>query len=532
MSEIKKYLLQFNFWCIRLGDGFTIKRHPTRTTISVLLFLFALNWFYYYVGIYSFLEVRPSSIHSSAQCQRASIALNYYEVDMNFFKPRVQKFTDGGGVTGVEFPMLYYLDAIAYKVFGFNEAIARGISLVIVSLGLFFFFLLARRLLKNAFMAIAIVGSAAFSPVLLFYSPNFMPDAPSMGLVLMSWYFFFRFLEDQKSKYINSFFIFSALASLIKVVALISPITLICVAVLDKLGFYKRMRPNPIFPKLYPLFLKFGLVVLIVFSWYFYADWLAWVHQNQTFSMRPVLGDPGTFKQLQEYLVGVWVYQYYAYETYVLIISSILILVVFYKYVSRLLFSITLLLFLGNVCFVFLFLNQFIHHDYYIISILPLIFFLFLTMGDAVNKLANKQLVAIKFVFLVVVFFNMKESVLNCRLNYEYRYSNKIYYGTYDHRPYFDLEKRLRDAGIKRSDLTISGFDDTFCSTLYLMNQVGWPIASWENVSEIKDMLEHPKSKYLVLNDSARFNKLFPNDFAKKIVLTHRGLIVYRLKGE
>jgi len=90
MSEIKKYLLQFNFWCIRLGDGFTIKRHPVRTTISVLLFLLALNWFYYYVGIYSFLEVRPSSIHSSAQCQRASIALNYYEVDMNFFKPRVQ----------------------------------------------------------------------------------------------------------------------------------------------------------------------------------------------------------------------------------------------------------------------------------------------------------------------------------------------------------------------------------------------------------------------------------------------------------
>jgi hypothetical protein len=350
-------------------------------------------------------------------------------------------------------------------------------------------------------------------------------------LVLIAWYYFFRYLSDQKPKFITLFFTFSALAALIKVVALISPIAVLCVAVLDKLGFYKKTRTNPIFPKLYPLFLKFGLVVLIVFSWYYYADWLAWVHQNETFSMRPVIGDPGTFKQLLEYLVGVWVYQYYAYETYVLMISSILILIFCYKYVSRLLFSITLLLFLGNVCFVFLFLNQFIHHDYYIISILPLIFFLFLTMADAVSRMANIYLPTIKFVFLVILFFNMKESVLNCRLNYEYRYSNKIYYGTYDHRPYFDLEKRLRQAGINRSDLTISGFDDTFCSTLYLMNQVGWPIANWHNVSEIKDMLEHPKSKYLVLNDSARFNKLYPNDFAKNIVLTHRGLIVYRLKN-
>jgi Dolichyl-phosphate-mannose-protein mannosyltransferase len=532
MGKIQKYVLQFNAWCIRIGEVFTIKQNSTRTAISVLLFLLGLNWFYYYVGMYSFLEVRPSSIHSSAQCQRASIALNYYEVDMNFFKPRVQKFSDGGGVTGVEFPILYYLDALAYKLFGFNEAIARGISLTIVSFGLLFFFLAARKVLKNTFVALALVGSAAFSPVLLFYSPNFMPDAPSMSFVLIAWYYFFRYLNDQKPKYINLFFVFSALSALIKVVALISPIAVLCIALLDRLGFYKKVRPNLIFPGLYPLFLKFGLVLLVVFSWYYYADWLAWVHQNETFSMRPVLGDPGTFKQLLEYLVGVWVYQYYAYETYVLMISSILILIFFHNYVSRILFSITLLLFLGNVCFVFLFLNQFIHHDYYIISILPLVFFLFLTLGDVVNKLANKYLVVLKFVFLLILFFNMKESVLNCRLNYEYRYSNKIYYGTYDHRPYFDLEKRLRNAGIKRSDLTISGFDDTFCSTLYLMNQVGWPIASWDNVSGIKDMLEHPKSRYLVLNDSARFNKLYPNDFAKDIVLTHRGLIVYRLKTQ
>ncbi|MBL7902627.1 MAG: glycosyltransferase family 39 protein [Bacteroidia bacterium] len=532
MKAVIQYLDQFNTWSTEKMEMILNKLHPVKKTLSLLLFLLSLNWLYYYVGIYNYLEVRPSSIHSSAQCQRASIALNYYEVDMNFFQPRLQKYTDGGGVTGVEFPILYYLDALAYKIFGFNEAIARAISLSIVSLGFFFFFLLARKLLNNSLMALAVVGSAAFSPVLLFYSPNFMPDAPSMALVLVAWFNFFRYREGRKQKYLNYFFMFSALAALIKVVALMSPIVLLCLAVLDKMGFFKKTEPQPLFPKVYPVIIGVGLVVLVVFAWYFYADHLAWIHQNETFSMRPIPGEPGTFKQLLEYLQGVWLFQYYSYESYVLMISSLVVMIIFHKFVSRLLFSITLFLFLGNVCFVYLFLNQFIHHDYYIISILPLIFFLFLTLADTINTLANRYFVALRFIFLVIVFFNMKEAVLNCRLNYEYRYSNKIYYTTYDHRPYFDLEKRLREAGIKRDDITISGFDDTFCSTLYLMNQVGWPIHSWESVSEIKDMLGHPKSKYLILNDTARFNQLLPNDLDKHILFSHRGLIVYKLKDK
>ncbi len=533
MRKVLESIKSFDNWYTGVNNRLFNQQDSVKNVVSVLVFLIFLFWFYYYVGIYDFIHVRPSSIHSSAQCQRASIALNYYEVDMNFFQPRLQKFTDGGGVTGVEFPIIYYLDAMAYKLFGFNEAIARSISLTIVSLGLFFFFLLARKQLQSTAMAIAMVGSAAFSPVLLFYSPNFMPDAPSMALVLMAWYHFFQFLQKQKKKYLVYFYLCSGLATLIKVVALISPIALLCVVIVDKLGFFKGSASRPQFPRLLHLILGTVVVIAIVMAWYLYAEYLVWVHQNETFSMRPIPGEPGTFKQLVEYLKGVWLFQYYAYESYMLMISAILVMVIFYRYVSRLLFAITLFLFLGNVCFVYLFLNQFIHHDYYIISILPLIFFLFLILADTLIRFANTHLKVLKLVFLIVLFFNMKEAVLNCRLNYEYRYSNKIYYGTADHRPYFDLEKRLREVGIKRSELTISGFDDTFCSTLYLMNQIGWPIHTWENTREILDMLEHPKSKYLVMNDSARFNKLIPNELEKHhVVLTHRGLIVYRLKGK
>jgi len=529
LHKIGVHLKEVNTILIEAFDVFRMKNTRLRSILAILFFLFCLNWFYSYVGVYSFLDSRPTSIHSSAQCQRASIALNYYENDMNFFLPQVQRYSLMGGVTGVEFPIIYYMDALAYKVFGFNEVYGRIISLLIVSLGIFAFFLISQKVLKSTIMAILVVGSASFSPVLLFYSPNFMPDAPSMAMVLASWYFFFKYLDTPKTKYITLFLLLSTLAALIKVVALISPIALVCIAVLDKMGYYKKQRSTPIFPKLFPLLLKTALSILIVFSWYFYANWLAKAYQNETFSLSPVLGDSGTWDALVQNVKVLWLFHYYAYETYVLMGAAIILLVVLYNYVSRLLFSITFLFLLGNLAFVYFFLNQFINHDYYVISILPVIFFLFLTMTDAVLRFSRNKFVLLIPVFFVILFFNMKEAVLNCKENYEFRYSNKIYYWTKDERPYFDLERRLRSAGIKRTDLTISGFEDTFCSSLYLMNQIGIPISSWDDSLRIKELVTYKESKYLVLNDSSRFNKLYPNDFAKDIVLSHRGLIVYRL---
>ncbi|HQQ94723.1 MAG TPA: glycosyltransferase family 39 protein [Bacteroidia bacterium] len=498
--------------------------------ITLLLFLFAINWFYDYVGMYAYINVRPCSIHSSAQCQRASIALNYYETSMDFFKPRVQKYSEMGGVTGVEFPIMYYADALIYKCFGFHENYARLFSLLVVSFGLLMFYLLAARWLNNRIFAMFVVLSGAASPAFLFYTPNFMPDAPSVALVLASWYYFFRYYRNPKEKYLLAFFVFACLAALIKVVALISVIALLCILILDRIGFYKTAEQNRIFKKPWRVLTQAVICILLVLLWYTYANWLAKAYHNETFSLKPEMGDEGTWNALVQNVKQLWLYHYYAYESYVLMGISVLVLLVFARYVSRLLFSITLLFFLGNLAFVFFFLNQFINHDYYIISILPLVFFLFLTMADALLRFSNVYFLALRPILFLLILFNFKEAALNCRRNYENRYSNEIYYWAGDFRPYFDLEPRLRAAGIKRTDLTISGFDDTFCSSLYLMNQIGIPISTAHDSLKIKELIQWEKSKYLILNDTGRFRSVYPYHFASEIVLTHRGLTVYRLK--
>ncbi|MBK7965050.1 MAG: hypothetical protein IPK10_07010 [Bacteroidetes bacterium] len=74
---------------------------------------------YWVVGQQDIVPLRPQSVHQWAQCDRASVALNYYQEDMNFFLPRVHNLDNGSGITGLEFPFVNYAVAILYHILDF-----------------------------------------------------------------------------------------------------------------------------------------------------------------------------------------------------------------------------------------------------------------------------------------------------------------------------------------------------------------------------------------------------------------------------
>ena len=508
---------------------FCIENEWLKKTLAVLFFIIALQSFYSYIGVYKHLDRRPCGIHAWAQCQRASVAQGYYKEDMNFFLPRVQRYSKMGGVAGVEFPIIYYMGAILYKVFGFNEIYLRLISLIMVSLGLFFFYLLSIKFLKSILWSLAAVGSAFFSPVLLYYTPSFLPDAPSMGLVLMAWYFFFNYKDSGKEKYFNWFIILGTLAALIKVISFMCFAAVVCLIILDRLKLFKQENKPHLFQNPLKMILKLGIGTGFVVAWYYYANWLTIAYENEAFCLTPVTGGAKIFEQVYQRIEEYWLFKYYAYETYMLILSAILCFVFLRSYVNRFLFTITIIYLLGSICYVILFITQFLNHDYYIISIFPTIFFFFLCFADALSKFIKHRFIILNALMLVIIFFNMKECIINCEEVYTDRYDRLTYYGI-DERPYYDLEPRLRAIGIKRSDVLMSGFDDTFCNTLYLMDQVGLLLPDRADSNFVKKTLADKKIKYLVLNDSVKFNAIYRTDLDKKIVLTHRGLIVYKLR--
>jgi hypothetical protein len=61
------------------------------------------------------------------------------------------------------------------------------------------------------------------------------------------------------------------------------------------------------------------------------------------------------------------------------------------------------------------------------------------------------------------------------------------------------------------------------------MDQLGYTFGSKINKPELDYHFELKRYKYLILSDSAAFNKVYPNKFENNIIGTHRGLIIYKL---
>ena len=530
-GKLKNSISYLNNKVDLISNKFQIQNPLLKKVLPTLLFLICLHFFYYYVGIYKYIDKRPCSIHSSAQCQRASVALNYYENDMNFFKPMVQKDSVGQGVTGLEFPIVYYAGAVMYKIFGFNEVYLRDIGLLIFTLGLVFFNLLVLRFIKNYLLSIAIVFAVICSPVMLYYAPNFMPDVPSLAFGICSWYFFFKYLSSNENKHLNWFMFFATLAALIKSIAVIGFVAIVCLLVLDYLKFFKNKEREYVFKNRKKVFLRIAFGMLIVFAWYFYASWLSKAYHNETFSLSPVMvNDMGVAKEIFETIKNLWMFEYYPYETYVFICGIILVLIFSYKLVNRFLFSITLLYVLGCACYVYFFFNQFRWHDYYIIAILPCVFFLFLTFADLINTISNKYISITKLVFFIVLFFNVKECLVWTKKIYNERYGDYAinFYGNY--KQYEDLEPKLRELGIKRSEKVLFAYDRSFCNSLYLSNQLGYSFDEEISKEDLNRLMNNSRFKYFVLNDSIGFNKKYGKDIGDKAISTHRGLIIYKLR--
>lgn len=501
--------------------------------LPAIIFCIAVVLFYDYADMHRTMKLRPCSVHMWAQCERASIALNYYENDMNFFFPRIHKFTHGSGITGLEFPLVNYIPAICYRLFGFNEVFYRAFVFLSLVFGLYMFYRLINRFTDNNLVSLGLTCAGALSPVLVYYSNNFMPDVTSLGFSLVAWYYFFRFKEDLKQKHLVLFLVFAVLAALIKITSLIVLLVVLNVILLGAFGFFKKEPNGSVFNKKEKKKLLIGIVIGIgvIAGWYMYAMWLTKHFKTDAFALsHTIISELDAFYRIWKRIVEVHKYEYYPYEAYVLIMSVLVVLLIGYRYVNRLLFTITLLTLLGNIGFIYFMFSQFEHHDYYIIPLLTGVFLLMLTFGDFLKRISFKYSKIVMYIFVIVLFFNLKESVIACRTEFERRYDPKFVRWITDFESYWDLEAKLRKLGVKRTDYALCGFEPSFCNGLYLMDQLGNTLGTEISSQELKANIENPRYKYLVVNDSAKLNGLYKGDLTRQVFTTHRGLVIYKLR--
>ena len=381
------------------------------TTKQNILFLGSvcfLFWFYSYLDIPI---LRPVSIHTWRQCDCASIALNYYQHDMNFLHPEVNNNLefDGKNYHGYsveELPWLYYLIAVLYKVFGFHEWFFRVMTMLIFILGLYALFRLSLILLGDSFISL-LVSIFAFSfPVVSYYAYNYLPNLPALALDWIGLYFFVRFIKLEKVRDLAFFTVIYMFCGLTKVSSLIS---FVAIGSAFVLSFLDKDR-NSVFIRFRKFWLlSFVFVILSNIGWYAWAKHYNTIHPNGLFltGILPIWNMSRA--QISDTISKVenrWSYFYAFPKDYLLL--SVLVIFVFIKWKILPLIYRRFFLFwlLGFVFYVILFFDTFAAHDYYTIClftlpVITLIFSLYILKGINNNTLKS-PLVKIALSILVI----------------------------------------------------------------------------------------------------------------------------------
>ena len=135
------------------------------------------------------------------QSDVAAIARNYLENGFHLARPQIDWAGNERGYVGTEFPVLPFLAAVAYKGFGVQEWVGRMEGVLFFIVALPFFFGLVRRIFGET-AAIWAAFFYAFAPLSIVASRAFMPDMPSLSLAIIGIYFFLRWVEEEKFKWL------------------------------------------------------------------------------------------------------------------------------------------------------------------------------------------------------------------------------------------------------------------------------------------------------------------------------------------
>ena len=134
------------------------------------------------------------------QSDVAAIARNYLQGGFHFARPQIDWAGDAPGYVGTEFPILPFVAAICYKIFGVHEWIGRVQALVLFAISLPFFFLLVRKIVGEI-GAVWALFFYSFAPLGIMAGRCFMPDMPSLALSIIGLYFFQRWVDESEPEW-------------------------------------------------------------------------------------------------------------------------------------------------------------------------------------------------------------------------------------------------------------------------------------------------------------------------------------------
>jgi len=452
------------------------------------------------------------SIHSWRQTQTQSNIINFYEEDMNILNPRRNDRGDTDGIFRMEFPLMQWLVASLYKVFGNHLLITRIFMFIIGLLSVLGMYKLLFALFKN--ITLAVIGAWAFnfSPTFYFYTISPFPDNLALCCAIWGLALFFTWLNNKKQYLLIFSGLLISIGALCKLPFIIFFIVsfIYFIEQLRKEGFNYRLIGQGISALIFSI-LPLLWYILVIPTWQ--SDGIVKGILNQNFTLLQI------FDYLQSNLISTLPELLLNYGSLLFFLAGFYFLFKKKSYKDprfKLILSLSIVL-----IFYYLFEVAAIakSHDYYLYPFFPLLFIL--VAYGAYNLLKSRiaflRYLTILLLILLPLFCSLR---LQTRMNPDSPGFNK------------DLlihKHELREA-VPKDALVVAGNDNSHCIFFYYIDKKGWAFHKDELASQDLYNMIKKGAKYLY-SDSRNIDtdkKIL--SYIDELILEKGTVKVYRLK--
>ncbi len=450
---------------------------------TYFLFLLIFSGLFFYYQINQSMKMRPQGLHQWRQSVGAGYAMNYYNYNLDIKQTRIfNNITDKGNsdIAFAEFPILYYFIAILYKIFDPNESIFRWVNFMILFIGLFYLMRALKLFLNDNIWSLILTILAFTSATLVYYSNSFLPDTSAYGIGFIAMFFILKFTKTGKILHIYQASILFTVAGLFKITSLIPFIALISTFILFQI--FDRSFRNLYKLKYFviPAFLPF----VFSLAWYFFVKYYHHVHGGtiSPIDIRPIwMIDAAQVKATWEKILTLWLDTYYHRSVLIMSLITFFLSLGFIKKEIRFFTIFLFLSLIGAIGFFFLFFKSLHSHDYYLINLFFLPAYI-LALGIYHFQMRTKNIWLNRILQLLFAGY-LVFLITDCQIEN----SKKLTENNYWHEVGFigleDIESKLRELGINKTDKIICIPDPSINISLNMINQPGFTDYGFSNLS-------------------------------------------------
>jgi hypothetical protein len=511
------------------------------------LLLFIIFAAFYYDSV---LDKGPLNVHIWRQTDCLSLTRNYAE-GANFFKPEMNILLGDNNTSSLsagEFPILYYIVGMVWKLFGESYLSYRLFYLLILFAGVFSFYKSLRILLNDNFWATTLSLLLFTSPVFVVYGISFLTDVPAFSFILIAIYFFIQYYQKRSLKLFFISMAFFALAGLIKTSSLIAFVFLFFILFIESLSV-KSLGKKKLFSCTLYEWAGFFSAMLAIFSWYYYADYYNTLHGfKYTFNNIYPLWDANksVIDELIKSIKNFTSYVFFSRPMIFLLAVSVLINLTLWKRIPIFAYLSNIIITLGGIIYFALWGPLMGMHDYYLSALLILFAGILIPFAWYIksNHPAIFHGYPIKIILLIFLSYNFLYCLSVVKLKTLAQKGDFLLVKNPDFvgmmtwtnwdvssnmNRFGSMEPYNRQIGIKAEDKVISLPDFSFNASLYLANQKGWTDFKHYTTSEEIENLIQKDAKYLFISDPRLLEEKFLAPFLSYRIGDYKGIGVYRL---